>query len=466
MAYVPPKNGFRTFLIVLVTQSVSVLGSALTFFVTNVWVAQVLYGRPEQKAQLAMAVSVLGLAFALPTILLAPLAGAFADRHDRKRIMFAMDIGSGLLSVVLAVLFLTNSLDFPTLVALMVLFAAFGQFHNAAFDASQAMLVPEHLLARANGMMQTLFGLTNVIAPTVAASIMLLPGVLQRAGSAGIIARAIAGLSSGAPVAIILDAISFFIAAAVLPFLHIPSPQRHDLTTEGGPKKSIWADVREGAVYIWRRRPLLWLLATFTVINFCSGPVQVFLTLMLKFNLAADWARRGLTFEAAMAVFSTVISVGGIAGGLLISTWGGLKNKRVYGVLVPQVLSGLAQIAFGLSPLFMVSAALLSVIIGLVPVMNAHSQTIWQTQVPRELQGRVFAVRRVIAQCSWPLSTAVAGWAGARYNPGGVLAVLGVITAAWSLSQLFNRTLLRVEDKAWLDGMAAQAQAQESAVAQ
>ena len=85
--YQPPPNGWRTFLIVWATQSVSVFGSALTLFAVNIWLTQTLYPLPEQKPQLSLALAAMSLAFALPTVFGAPLAGAWADRHDRKRTM-------------------------------------------------------------------------------------------------------------------------------------------------------------------------------------------------------------------------------------------------------------------------------------------------------------------------------------------------------------------------------------------
>ncbi len=87
--------------------------------------------------------------------------------------------------------------------------------------------------------------------------------------------------------------------------------------------------------------------------------------------------------------------------------------------------------------------------------MNSHSQTIWQTQTPRELQGRVFAVRRLIAWIMIPVSTIMAGWAGGVFNPGTVMAILGGILVVFCVGQLFNPQLLRVEDKAGLDALAA-----------
>jgi hypothetical protein len=239
--------------------------------------------------------------------------------------------------------------------------------------------------------------------------------------------------------------------------LFIPSPTRADLRDARGAKKSIWADVKEGALYIWYRRPLLWVLGTFTVANFIGAPLGIFQPLIVKFNLAADWAARGFTFETAFALLSSVGSIGGVTGGVFISAWGGLKRKRVYGVVVAMIVSGSAMIGLGLSPMLYLTAAMAFVTAGMVPIMNAHSQAIWQTQTPRELQGRVFSVRRLIAQFSWPLSTFLAGLIGGWFNPGAVIAVAGAILVLFCVGQMFNPYLLRVEDKEYLEHLAAQA---------
>ncbi len=450
-----PPNGFRTFLIVWVTQSISVFGSALTFFALTIWLTQTLYPLPEQKPQLAAALSATALAFAVPVVFGAPIAGAWADRHDRKRTMMAMDFASGCLSVLLAMLVVTNSLNLPLLLVLLVVAAIIGAFHGAAFDTSYAMIVPEEQLPRANGMMQTVWGLSGILSPAIAATIISIPALARQGMIPGRMGMALGQLSNGASLVMMIDAVTFFLAAATLVFLYIPSPKRTDLGEAGSPKKSLLADVKEGALYIWHRRPMLWLLGTFTVANFVGGPLQVFLPLLLKFNLATDWGARGFTFETAMAFLGSAAGIGGVVGGVFISAWGGLKSKRVYGVVVSMIASGIAQIIFGLSPILFLTAAMNFLIPAMIPVMNAHSQTIWQTQTPRELQGRVFAVRRLIAQFTWPLSTALAGWLGGRFNPGLVVAVLGAVLVVFCVGQLFNPYLLRVEDKAWLDERAA-----------
>jgi hypothetical protein len=200
---------------------------------------------------------------------------------------------------------------------------------------------------------------------------------------------------------------------------------------------------------------MLWLLGTFTVVNLLSSPVGVLQQLLLKFNLVHDWTARDMSFATALALMSTVGSMGGLAGGVLISTWGGLKKKRVYGVIIPIMISATAMLGLGHSTGLYMAAIMAFTSHAMVPIMNSHSQTIWQTQTPREMQGRVFSVRRVMAQFTTPMGAALAGWVGGQFDPGLAIATFGMLMLAFSTVQLFNPYLMRVEDKAGLDAMAA-----------
>src|SRR5947207_12235431 len=99
MTYVPPNHGFRTFVIIWAAQSLSIIGSGMTGFALNIYLAQVLYPAPEQKADLALALTLLNLGFLVPYIFVTPFAGALVDRHDRKRIMIAGDAANAALSL-------------------------------------------------------------------------------------------------------------------------------------------------------------------------------------------------------------------------------------------------------------------------------------------------------------------------------------------------------------------------------
>jgi MFS transporter, DHA3 family, macrolide efflux protein len=177
----------------------------------------------------------------------------------------------------------------------------------------------------------------------------------------------------------------------------------------------------------------------------------------VRFTLITDWTARGFSYETALALLGSASGIGGVVGGVLISSWGGLKRRRVYGVLLPAIVAGTAMIVFGFSPWLYLTAVMTGIQSAMIPFMNAHSQAIWQGQTPRELQGRVFSVRRVIAQFTYPIGTALAGLTGGFFDPGIVVAVMGAIMVLFCVGQFFNPYLLRVEDKQYLDDLAAQA---------
>lgn len=446
--YTPPPLGFRTFVVVWGAQSLSVIGSGMTGFALNVYLAQVLYAGPQHKAELALAFTALNLGFTIPFVFGGPLAGACADRYDRKKIMITTNTISGLVSILTLTLMMTGSLKLWMLVTVGIFAAASRAFDYAAFDASYAMLVPDRLLSRANGMMQTTWSLSGVLSPGLAAFIMALPTLASQSSRH---LRLPTGIGSGITLVIAIDALTFFCCAFALLFVHVPSPNRTDVGARGRIEQSVWADVCEGALYIWRRPPLLWLLASFSVANLAGAPAGVIIPLLVKFNLAPDWTARGLTFETALALLAMAGGVGGLTGGVLVSAWGGLRSKRVYGVLVPMLFAGLLQFLYGLSPFVVMSATAAFLGAAMHPILNAHSQSIWQTHTPREMQGRVFSIRRLIAWTIMPVSTAVAGSLAGLFDPGLVLAVLGLVLALFCIAQLFNPYILRVDDKEWLD---------------
>jgi MFS family permease len=110
-------------------------------------------------------------------------------------------------------------------------------------------------------------------------------------------------------------------------------------------------------------------------------------------------------------IFGTVQSVfaiGGIAGGIAMSAWGGFK-RRVHGVLFGWVLASIGTILLGMGQdLYLwIPAAILAMIVS--PLINGSNQAIWQAKVAPDLQGRVFSARRLIAWLTNPISPIIGG---------------------------------------------------------
>jgi hypothetical protein len=251
------------------------------------------------------------------------------------------------------------------------------------------------------------------------------------------------------PFAIMVDAVTFLVAGLALFAIPFASPRRHDV------RPSLWVDIAAGGRYIAHRTPLLWLLGTGAAVNLFFGPISVLVPLIVKFGLAADWQRRGLTFPSVLAILLTVNSVGALSGAVALSAWGGFKRHRVYALLGALILAGGAVMGFGLARNLVWAGAALFLAGAALPLANVHGQAIWQALVPPELQGRVFSVRRLLAQCTYPLGTAMGGTIAGFIAPGLATALLGAAAAGFGLVQLANPAMRHVEDKEYLDALAA-----------
>jgi MFS family permease len=143
------------------------------------------------------------------------------------------------------------------------------------------------------------------------------------------------------------------------------------------------------------------LLLFFLTLNFVGGMAwPVFAPFILE--------RTGKS-SAALGAAQSAWAIGAMVGSLLVSVWGGFK-RRMTSILLGEILNAiLGMILFGLGGnlLFWMIAAGLGAIF--MPFVNGASQAIWQAKVAPDVQGRVFATRRLIAWLMDPLTPVIAG---------------------------------------------------------
>ena len=135
----PAEDRFRAFLVLWGSQTLSLFGTMVSQFAINVWLARDLYPLAAQKPQLALALTATGFATTGPLIFAMPIAGAFADRHDRRRILVTTNTVLALLSVVLVLLTASHRLVLPLAVTLLLGYSLASSFHSAAFDSSYGL---------------------------------------------------------------------------------------------------------------------------------------------------------------------------------------------------------------------------------------------------------------------------------------------------------------------------------------
>jgi DHA3 family macrolide efflux protein-like MFS transporter len=296
----------RNFLLVWGGQSVSMLGSRVSYIALMWWVLE--------KTDSAAAIAVVGITAALPSLLLGPIAGACIDRVDRRSVMIAVNAINGLLVGAAGVLLVSQALQVWEVYLLTVLSSTAMAFH----------------------------------------------------------------------------------AGGSLLFAAFPSPR----TLEGQGWRTILEDTVGGFRFLRANKTLLFMMLLFGLINFLLAPTSVLFPIM-----ARDVLRAG---AEGFGLLSAAVSAGMLLGGLMTAS---LKRFKRYGLAViwGLVAVGALLALFGISRNLLLSLGVLAILGVFVAVVNVFESVIFQTRVPNDLQGRVFAAQFAICDGLQPVSLAAIG---------------------------------------------------------
>lgn len=366
MARHTASHGMRIFMVIWIGQVVSAIGTGLGSFALGVWI----YERTGSVTLFAM----MAFLAAVTNLALSPLAGVVADRFDRRRVMIMADTGSAVMTLLMAYGLFSGQFQVWHAYVVAVAMTAFGAFQGPALVAAVSTLVPRRDLARASGMAQIGRNLARIVGP-IAAGLLVVS-----IGYAGVI---------------LIDFVTFLVGAGVLLFVRIPRPP---VSEEGARRRSLLQNVVFGWTYIRRRTGLLYLLLLFAATNFALGMVQVLVTpLILSFASPAE-----------LGSVQSAGALGALLGAVLLSTWGG-PRRRVWGIFWFLLLEAAVLFLGGARPSvgLVAWAACLAMFAG--PFVSGLSQAIWQSKVALDVQGRVFAIRQMVALSTAPVAFLLAG---------------------------------------------------------
>lgn len=364
--------GLHVFLLVWFSELISIFGSGLTSFALGLWI--------YQTTGSVTAFSLMSLAATLPHILISPLAGLAADRYDRRLVMAVSDAGAGLSTLMVAVLMASGQLEIWHLYVATLWSAAFSAFQWPAYSAATAQLVPKEQLGRINGLVSIGRGASQVLAPALAG---LLVGLI------------------GVPGVMLVDVGTFVFAVIVLLLVRFPAqvlPETAHDHTAHAPKAGLFHEAAAGWRYVITRPGLLWLLVFVAFFNFIWSMVGALAApLMLNYST-----------PQGLGLFITIAGGGMLVGSLVMSAWGG-PRRRILGVLGFELLSGLCFVLMGMKPAFWRLALGAFGAHFTIAVIDGSNKSIWQSQVPVEMQGRVFAVWQMAALSMTPIAYLSAG---------------------------------------------------------
>ncbi len=342
----------------------------------------------------------LGLSQAVPRLLFAFLGGVLADRVDRRRLLL---ITNGVLmasAAVLTALAFSGRLQVWHILSISAFNSLANSFDMPARQSMVPLLVGEGQLISAVSLNTMAFNGSGIFGPSVA----------------GVIVAA-----AGVPACFLVNTLSYTAVIAALVAIRVPS-------TRAGGHAPVSRDIAEGIGLLARHRHLLAVLGMVAVMNFFGRPYIRLMPALAREALGVGPTGLGLLQAApALGTVAAVFVIGAIGQT-------SAKGRLLAGAATA---TGAAVLLFAMSPLFVLSLALLVLVGTSQAVAMAAANTVLQTSVQPEQRGRIMGIYGMVTFGMLTLGTlpmgALAGAIGVApsLGLGGIVVMLcvGLIVA-------------------------------------
>ncbi len=411
----------RNFTLLVASGSLSQLGDRLTHMLLITVIAVSQPGR-------LMAYSTGSLAFVIPSMLLAPIAGVLVDRWDKRKVVgFTHLIQAGLLSTTAFLMIALKSFA-PFWIALFVFFAL-DVFNNTSVPALLPQLVARRKLLVANSVSLTFSRVATVLGMVVGGFLIKWAGwkygLFINASThltAGLLALAIAGT---------------FIAHREVTAHDVPARGRRGtiLGLVSRAFRQLFNDLAEVIRVVGRDRLVAFVMVSVVVTMFVSSVSYTVLIYVVQQVLKLGTGGVGL--------FAGVLAVGMIAGAASMS----YIRQRINQPMVVVVVILLYGLLFLASP-WLITVWFMTVIALVAGVafswLGVVQSTMLQEGVPEQIRGRIFSTREFTTNVAFLLTTLFIGALGDLTSYRTVLVAIGAVLCTLAvLGWVFVRAMQR-----------------------
>ena len=397
-----PEKWKRDVSLFIGSQTVSMFGSMLVQYAIS-W-----YITLETQSGSMMTIAIISGMF--PTFLVSPFAGVWADRFDRKKLIILADSAIAITTLAAAVAFYSGYREYWILFLALIIRAVGGGIHSPAAAALLPAMVPQEKLMRVNGVFSSIQSAVMLVSPMISAALLT--------------------FSSIENIFFIDVFTAAFAVMILLLFLRIPMRKR----PEGKAELSYFHDLKAGFVYMRNHRFIMGFFIFLAAFLFFCAPAAFLTPLQVTRNYGKEVWR--------LTAIEVAFSVGMMAGGIIMSAWGGFRN-RVHTMILASLLMGAATIALGLVPWFVPYLAIMAFFGLCLPAYNTPVTVILQEKVEDAYLGRVFGITTMISTVMMPLGMIVFGPLADMMNIEYLLIGTGIILAAVSLLMAGRKTLVR-----------------------
>jgi len=326
-----------------------------------------------------------------PFLLIGLFAGVWVDRLPRRPILITGDLGRAIVLLSIPLAAVLGSLSMLHLYTVGVLVGILTVFFDVAYQAYLPALVHRGQLVEGNSKLEATRSLAGLAGP----------------GVAGVVIQVLS-----APLAIVLDAISFVASGGLINLIR----RREGSAERPTPRGPILVEVREGLSVVLGN-PLLRSIAA------CTGTFNFFSSAF--FALYILFATRELKLGPAQ--IGVISSIGGVAGLIGALTAERLANRLGVGrtIVGASLLFGLAQVPVAAASARTAWLLILSAMLGYFanPIYNINQVSLRQAITPLRLQGRMNATMRFLVWGTMPLGGLFGGALGTSLGLRAALAV-------------------------------------------
>jgi len=312
----------------------------------------------------------------IPTLLLSPFAGVWADRYNRKRLAMYADALIATVTLVMAIVFMTGHRSIPLLFIISIFRALGTAIQGPAVGAIIPQIVPQKELTRVNGLFGSIQSGIMFVAPIASGALLTFAKIEY---------------------IFFIDVLTAAIAISMLLFfLDIPLHQK----AVRDPAVSYFHDMREGFRYI-RNHTYLGTFFVYLGIFFFLITPSAFLTPL-------QTSRTFGTEVWRLTAIEIFFSVGMMLGGILISWWGGFKN-RMHTMLISNLVMAVCAILLGVMPNFWLYLVVMWLFGIALPLYNTPSTVMIQEHVEEAYMGRVMSVLTMLSTSLMPIGMLIFG---------------------------------------------------------
>lgn len=367
------EKGFsKDFIIMVVGQIISILGSALLRFALSLFVLDIT-GRADLFAVL-FAIS------SLP-VLLTPFGGAIADRFNRRNLMVLFDFVSSGIVLIFFIVLLTDNHSVLWIGLVMVLLSFISAMYTPAVMASIPLLVSEQKLEQANGIVNGVQALAGVTAPVLGG---ILYGML------------------GLKLLVIVSGLLFFITAILEMFMTIPFVKRR---YDGHLVPTLIKDMKEGFTYVVKQTFILKCTLLAALLNLLLTPLFIVgVPIILRVTMKSSDTLYGI----GMGIIDFATILGALTMGYFAKK---LRMHTLYiwvlvsaFLVIPMAMSVLPHaLQIGYYPSYSLFIGCALIIAMMMTIISIYVMTLVQKETPNEQLGKVMAIMMAVSQCMAPL---------------------------------------------------------------